>query len=461
MNDPIAALKEYIRFPSVSADPAYQEGMNGARDHVRHLLEEAGMEVEVVNTPLHPIILGRREGDPSWPHVIIYGHYDVQPPDPLELWTTPPFEPAVRGDRIYGRGAADNKGPLIVHLAAVTQLLAERPDLPLRITFLIEGEEEMGSPSFQPFLQAYKDKIDADFVLLSDTGSPREDQIVVTTGLRGIVAFEVEVTGPRSDLHSGVHGGAIRNPIQGLAEICASLHTPDGRVNVPGFYDDVLDVQDWEREELAKLGTSEEEYARFLGISDFYPPAGFTPFEGVRFQPTLEFNGIGGGYQGEGGKTVIPSRARVKISCRLVPNQDPKKIREAVVKTIKDRCPKGVTVQVKTSHGGVPYLVVPPGRSNTPSDQNPALSAAFRAADTAITESFGKPPLYLREGGSVPIIADIKRMWGLDSLMIGLFLPEDNLHAPDESFHIGVMKRGIEASKKLLASVADTGAQSG
>lgn len=454
MDDPVAALKEYIRFPSVSADPAYQEGMNGARDHVRYLLEQVGLAVEVVTTPLHPIILGRREGDPSWPHVIIYGHYDVQPPDPLELWTTPPFDPQVRGDRIYGRGAADNKGPLIVHLAAITRLLAEQPDLPLRITFLIEGEEEMGSPSFRPFLKSYKDKIQADFVLLSDTGSPREDQIVITTGLRGIVAFEVEVTGPKSDLHSGVHGGAILNPIQALAEICASLHSSDGRVNVPGFYDEVLDVQDWEREELAKLGTSEEEYARFLGIQDFYTPKGFTPFEAVRFQPTLELNGIGGGYQGEGGKTVIPSKARVKISCRLVPQQDPEAIRKAVAKAIEERCPKGVTLKVKTSHGGVPYLVVPPGRSNTPAGQNPRLNRAFEAAEAAISKSFGNPPLYLREGGSVPIIADLKREWALDSLMIGLFLPEDNLHAPDESFHLGVMERGIAASQSLLAAIA-------
>lgn len=457
MNDPIAALKEYIRFPSVSVDPAYREGMAGARDFVRDLLTEAGMEVEIVPTPLHPIILGRHDGDPSWPHVIIYGHYDVQPPDPLDLWTTPPFEPEVRGGRLYGRGAADNKGPLLVHLSAVTQLLKEQPDFPLRITFLIEGEEEMGSPSFVPFLESYKERIDADFVLLSDTGSPREDQIAITTGLRGIVTFEIEVVGPKSDLHSGVHGGALLNPIQALSEICASLHDEDGRVNVPGFYDSVLDVHQWERDELAKLGTSEEDYADFLGITDFFPPKGFTPFEAVRFQPTLEFNGIGGGYQGEGSKTVIPSRAFAKISCRLVPDQDPETIKNLVIQAIEERAPKGVKVNVTSSHGGVPYLVTPPGRPNTPADQNRALSRAFEAADLAISETFGKPPLYLREGGSVPIIADIKRIWGLDSLMIGLFLPEDNLHAPDESFHLGVMKGAIEVVKKLLKSIADEG----
>lgn len=457
MKDPIAALKDYVGRPSVSADPAYRAGMEEAREFVQRLLQEAGMDVEVVRTPLHPIVLGRRAGKPEWPHVIIYGHYDVQPPDPLDLWTTPPFDPQVREGRIYGRGAADNKGPLIVHLAAVTQLLVERPDLPLRITFLIEGEEEIGSPSFRPFLETYKDRLDADFVLLSDTGSPREDQIVITTGLRGIVACEVEVTGPKSDLHSGVHGGAIMNPIQALTEICASLHKPDGQVNIPGFYDAVLDVEDWEREELSKLDTREEEYAAFLGIRDFHTPPGFSPFEAIRFQPTLEFNGIGGGYQGEGGKTVIPSKARVKISCRLVPDQDPESIKQAVVQAIEERCPKGVTLKITTSHGGVPYLVVPPGRSNTPPDQNRALNRAFQAAEKAIAQSFGRPPLYLREGGSVPIIADFKRIWNLDSLMIGLFLPEDNLHAPDESFNLAVMEKGIEASRALLASVADAG----
>lgn len=459
MDNPVAALKEYIRFPSVSADSAYREGMEGARDHVRYLLEQAGLEVEVVRTPLHPVILGRRNGPPEWPHIIIYGHYDVQPPDPVDLWTSPPFEPQVRGNRIYGRGAADNKGPLIVHLAAVTRLLADRPDLPLRLTFLIEGEEEIGSPSFGPFLQTYKEKMaDADFVLLSDTGSPREDQIVITTGLRGILSFEVGVRGPRMDLHSGVHGGAVMNPIQALTEICASLHDADGRVNIPGFYDDVLDVQAWEREELAKLGTSEEEYAAFLGVPAFYTPKGFSPFEAVRFQPTLEFNGIGGGYQGEGGKTIVPSRARVKISCRLVPNQEPEKIRKLVTRALQERCPRGVTLETGgAAHGGSPYLVVPPDRPNTPADQNPVLSQAFRAADETIQRHFGNRPLYLREGGSVPIIADIKRIWGLDSLMIGLFLPEDNLHAPDESFHLDVMERGIGTAKALLASVADAG----
>jgi acetylornithine deacetylase/succinyl-diaminopimelate desuccinylase-like protein len=455
MFDPLAKLIEFARFPSVSTDPKFHEGMRGAREFVAGLLRSLGFEVEVVPTALHPIILATRGHDPAWPHVMIYGHYDVQPADPLELWHSPAFEPVVRGQRLYGRGAADNKGPLMTHLAAVGRLLERVPDLPLRITFMIEGEEEMGSPSFPAFLDAQRDRLrQADFVFLSDTGSPREDQIVITCGLRGLVLCDVEVTGARTDLHSGIHGGVLRNPIQALAELCASFHGPDGRVNVPGFYDDVLSVEPWERAELAKFGQSEEQYREFLGIPAFYVTKGFTPFEATRFLPTLEFNGIGGGYQGAGTKTVIPSKATVKMSCRLVANQQPARIRAQLYRAIAERMPKDVTYRIVDQHEGTPYVVVPPDRPNTPANQRPALAAAFRAADRVIAEVFGRPPLYLREGGSVPIIADIKRTLGLDSVMIGLFLPEDNLHAPNESFHLGVMEKGMRASERILEAVA-------
>jgi acetylornithine deacetylase/succinyl-diaminopimelate desuccinylase-like protein len=455
MFDPVEKLKEFIRHPSVSTDSAATAGMRGAQEFVSGLLASLGFQVEVVETGLHPIVLARRGGDPAWPHVIIYGHYDVQPADPLNLWKTPAFEPVIIGDRIYGRGAADNKGPLMTNIAAVAQLLEENPRLPLRITFLIEGEEEMGSPSFPKFLDRYADELrQADFVYLSDTALPTPDQVVITCGLRGLALFDVQVTGPKGDLHSGLHGGVLRNPIQALAEMLATLHAPDGRVNVPGFYDDVLEVHPWEREELKKLGADEKAYKEFLGIDAFYTTPGFSPFEALRFQPTLEFNGIGGGYQGEGSKTVIPSRAFAKISCRLVPNQQPDKIKQQVQDTIRARTPAGVTVQFIDQHKGDPYVVVPPDRSNTPKDQSPVLARAFRATDRAVVEIWGRPPLYLREGGSVPIIADIKRVIGLDSVMLGLFLPEDNLHAPNESFNLEVMKKGIETTKRVLAAVA-------
>lgn len=458
MFDPVEKLKEFIRHPSVSADSKFREGMHGAQRFVSDLLGSMGFSVEVVPTALHPIILASRGGEANWPHVVIYGHYDVQPADPLNLWTSPAFEPTIRGNRIYGRGAADNKGPLMTNITAVGRLLEANPNLPLRITFLIEGEEEMGSPSFPKFLEAYKDRLGtADFVFLSDTALPNENQVVLTCGLRGLALFDVQITGAKGDLHSGLHGGVLLNPIQALAEIIATLHTPEGRVNIPGFYDDVLDVHPWEREELKKLGADEKAYAEFLGIDSFYTTPGFSPFESVRFQPTLEFNGIGGGYQGEGTKTVIPSKAFAKISCRLVPNQQPEKIKQLVMDTIRSRTPKGVKLEFIDQHKGDPYVVVPPGRSNTPKDQSPVLARAFQAADAAVTEIWGRAPLYLREGGSVPIIADIKRVTGLDSVMFGLFLPEDNLHAPNESFNLDVMQKGIRTTERMLAAVAAGG----
>ena len=455
MFDPVEKLKEFISHPSVSTDSRCLEGMRGARDFVSGLLASLGFKVEVVPAERHPIVFAQRPGDPSWPHVVIYGHYDVQPADPLNLWTTPPFDPQIRGNRIYGRGAADNKGPLLTNIAAVARLLEKDPGIHLRISFLIEGEEEMGSPSFAGFLEKYQDRLkQADMVFLSDTALPNERQVVITCGLRGLALFDLHVTGPRGDLHSGLHGGVLRNPIQALAEICASLHTPDGRVNVPGFYDGVLEALPWERAELKKLESDEKRYAEFLGIDTFHTPPGFTPFEAIRFLPTLEFNGISGGYEGEGTKTVIPSTAFAKISCRLVPDQKPARIKELVIRTIRERTPSGVSLRFVDQHQGDPYVVVPPGRPNTPAGQSPVLARAFRAAETAVTEVWGSPPIYLREGGSVPIIADIKRVTGLDSLMIGLFLPEDNLHAPNESFNLDVMSRGISTAQRMLAAVA-------
>jgi acetylornithine deacetylase/succinyl-diaminopimelate desuccinylase-like protein len=454
MFDPVEKLKEWIRFPSVSTDSKFSEGMLGSLKFTSDLLASMGFKVEVVKTDIHPIVLATRGGDPSWPHVVIYGHYDVQPADPVALWKTPPFEPTIVGDRIYGRGAADNKGPLMTNIAAVAELLEEDPGVPLRITFLVEGEEEMGSPSFPAFLKSHGDMLRAaDFVYLSDTALPNKDQVVITCGLRGLALFDVIVTGARGDLHSGLHGGVLRNPIQALAEILATLHTPGGAVNVPGFYDDVLEVEQWEKDELRKLAPDAKEYMDFLGIDAFYTTPGFTPFEAIRFQPTLEFNGIGGGYQGEGTKTVIPSRAFAKISCRLVSNQQPEKIKELVRGAILARAPKGVRVEFEDQHKGDPYVVVPPGRPNTPKDQSPVLARAFRAAETAVTAVWGRPPLYLREGGSVPIIGQIKQETGLDSVMLGLFLPEDNLHAPNESFSLAVMRKGTETAKRILKGI--------
>ena len=456
LNDPLQVLKDYVSHASVSADPSFAEGMVGARDFITARLRELGFAVEVVQTPMHPVVLATRGDDPSWPHLVLYGHYDVQPPDPLSLWDTPAFEPEERGGRLYARGAADNKGPQIVHMAALARALEKNPELPLRITYLIEGEEEIGSPSFKGFLEQYKDRLKAEMVLVSDTGSPSPEQLVVTTGLRGLTAMEVRLTGPKQDLHSGVHGGALLNPLQALSELCASLHGPDGRVNVPGFYDSVREPEDWEREELNKLPLTEEVYAEFLGIEPgcFHPPAGFTALEALRFAPTLEFNGMGGGYQGEGSKTVIPSEVFAKITCRLVPNQTEEEIAALVRKTIEERCPPQVTCEVNITGGGDPYIIIPPGKPGSDGNEPALLKRAFAAAETRVEEIFGSKPIYLREGGSIPIICDLKNVVGLDSLLIGLFTNDDNLHAPNESFHLGIMAKAIDAFEKLFLDLA-------
>jgi acetylornithine deacetylase/succinyl-diaminopimelate desuccinylase-like protein len=454
IKDPVEALTEYVRCPSVSADSSYADGLDAARAFAAGQLTALGFEVEIVETPKHPIILAERGGDPSWPCVLIYGHYDVQPADPFDLWESPAFEPRVRNGRIFARGAADNKGPQIVHMTALGRVLEKHPDLPLRIKYLIEGEEEIGSPSFKGFLSKYKDRLEADMVLVSDTGSPSPEQLVITTGLRGLAGFEVKVKGPKSDLHSGVHGGSVMNPLQALMQICSSLHNPDGRVNVPGFYDDVLPVYQWEQDELSRLPTTLDQYQEFLGVPQFHCAEGYNPFEAIRFGPTLEFNGVGGGYQGEGKKTVIPSEAFAKISCRLVPNQRGKEIAELVMQTIRDRCPASVTVEITDPEMGDPYLVVPPGRENTPGDISPFFARAFERAELAIEGAFGTKPIYLREGGSIPIISDLKDVVGLDSLLIGLFTPEDNLHAPNESFHLGILEKAVGAFEVLFTDLA-------
>jgi len=457
MFDPLETLKEYTRHASVSTDPAYAKGMQGARDFASGLLEQLGFSVELVETELHPILYAERINNPDWPHVVFYGHYDVQPADPFELWTSAPFEPEVREGRIYGRGSADNKGPTIVHMAALARVLNAYPDLPLNISYVIEGEEEIGSPSMTKFFDRYADRLSkADFLLVSDSGSPNAEQIVITTALRGLVDLEIQLTGARVDLHSGIHGGAVYNPIQALSEICSSLHNPDGSVNVPGFYDDVLPVHDWERGELQRYPETEGSYRELIGVSGFFPANGLSPLEAVRFGPTLEFNGIGGGYQGEGSKTVIPSKAFAKITCRLVANQDPHKIQEAVISAIEERCPDALQLSVRRGGSGEPYMVVPPGRPNTPANQSPPLARAFDSADASIAKAFGKRPIYLREGGSIPVIADFKSRAGLDALMIGLFTPVDNLHAPDESFDLSIMDNAINAFEQIIIGIADT-----
>ena len=451
--DALETLKTLVRFQSVSADSAYKAGLRSAVDFLTETLRSIGFGFEVVETPGQPIILAERIVKEDAPTVLIYGHYDVQPVDPIELWQSDPFEAEIRGERIYGRGAADNKGPVSIMLAAVSKLYAENSNRPLNIRFLLEGEEEIGSPSFAEVLRKYKDRLKGDFVLACDSGSQTDDQIVVTAGLRGISCFEVKAVGPKKDLHSGVYGGAVLNPLMALIDLCHSMHNPDGTVNVPGFYDSVIPVEDWEREELQRLGLKDEDLKDFLGVPALFKQPSLTPNEAIRFAPTLEFNGFWGGYEGEGSKTVIPKEASVKISCRLVADQDPIAIKELVLKAFKDRCPDGVRLEFKRDHDGKAYLVVPPGKPNTAPDLNPVLAKAFQLTEQLSESEFGKKSCYLREGGSIPIIKDIKDILGLDSLLIGLYLPEDGMHAPNESFSLRMLEKGQVLIEKLLAGL--------
>lgn len=455
MFDPLRVVEDLIRCPSVSTDPDCAAGMAAARERLCALFAEMGLQVEVWPAPLHDAVFAHLPGPDDAPHLLIYGHYDVQPADPLDLWSSPAFEPEIRDGRLYGRGAADNKGPFMVHVAALQRLLAEDPRPRLRISFLVEGEEEIGSPSFRALLQDHRAQLSADGVLLSDTLTPGPDQLAITCGLRGIVAVEVALTGPAKDLHSGIHGGAAPNPIRALAALLASLHDAEGRVTVPGFYEAVqLPPPEWERAEIARLGQTDAAYAASIGAAGLMTPKGYAAAEATRLLPTLEFNGIGGGYQGAGEKTVIPSRAFCKISCRLVPHQEPQTVLDALESTLRARCPAGFQIELRRGHAGPPYSVVPPGRPGGEA-LSPTLQRAFAAAEAAGTEVFGSPPLYLREGGSVPIIGDIKSVLGLDSLMLGMFTPEDNLHAPDESLHLGLFERGVDVSTQILRALAE------
>jgi acetylornithine deacetylase/succinyl-diaminopimelate desuccinylase-like protein len=453
MFDSEKAIAEFVKFPSVSADPSQKAGMDGAANYLSTLLrEKLGCAVEIVQTPGHPVVLGRRRGDPKWPHVVIYGHYDVQPPDPLDEWHTKPFEPVVKNGIMFGRGTSDDKGPLMVHVAALANVLERRPDLPLNITFLVEGEEEVGSNNLPAVMAARKKELSGDFILMSDTGSAGLDDETITTGLRGMACLEMTLFGPRQDLHSGTHGGPVMNPIRALAALCASLHDADGRVNIPGFYDEVIPPEEWEREEIRRVGLDVATYKAQLGVPDFAPQQGSDVFEARCFWPTLEYNGISGGYQGQGSKTIIPAKASVKISCRLVPAQDSAKIMDLLENTIRARCPKGVRMEIERQHGGDPYVVLPPHMSGK-SDGSPK-ARAFAAADKSVREVFGKAPHYLREGASVPILADMRRILGMEALMLGVALPDCNMHSPNENQNLKMIARCTKVSEAILEAVA-------
>src|SRR5690554_2751569 len=424
-------LFELLRFPSVSADPKYAGDVKRTAAYVAEKLKEAGAdEVEICPTAGHPIVYGEKMVDPSKPTVLVYGHYDVQPPDPLELWETPPFEPTVRDGKIYARGACDDKGQFYMHVKAF-ELMQNNGGLPCNIKFMIEGEEEVGSDNLGLFVAENKEKLAADVVLISDTSMISLENPSLETGLRGLSYVEVTVEGPNRDLHSGVYGGAVANPATILAKMIASLHDLDNHIAIPGFYDDVVELSEEERRDLNKAPFEIEEYKTDLGVEELWGEKGYTTLERTGIRPTLEVNGIWGGYIGEGAKTVLPSKASAKISMRLVPNQDSQKITQLFKAHFESIAPAYVKVSVNPHHGGEPVV--------TPTD-----SPAYQAAAKAIEESFGKAPIPTRGGGSIPIVALFERELGIKTVLMGFGLDSDNLHSPNEKFDIANYLKGIE-----------------
>ena len=424
-------LFELLRFPSVSADPKYKDDVLKTADYVAAKLTEAGADkVEVCQTAGYPIVYGEKMIDASLPTVLVYGHYDVQPPDPLELWKTPPFEPTIRDGKIYARGACDDKGQFYMHVKAF-ELMMKTDTLPCNVKFMIEGEEEVGSNNLSIFVKENKERLQADVVLISDTSMISLENPSLETGLRGLSYLEVEVTGPNRDLHSGVYGGAVANPATILAKLIASLHDENNHIQIPGFYDDVLALSQDERDALNKAPYDEQEYKDDLGVEELWGEKGYSTLERTGTRPTLEVNGIWGGYIGEGAKTVLPSKASAKISMRLVPNQQTDKITKLFTEHFESIAPKYVKVKVTPHHGGEPVV--------TPTD-----SVAYKAAQKAIAESFGKDPIPTRGGGSIPIVALFEKELGIKTVLMGFGLDSDNLHSPNEKYDIANFYKGIE-----------------
>lgn len=430
-------LLELLRIPSVSADPAYQKDVIRTADKVAEFLKNAGADnVELCPTAGYPIVYGEKLIDPSKPTVLVYGHYDVQPPDPLDLWTSPPFEPVIKKTEIhpegaiFARGSCDDKGQMFMHVKAF-EAMWKSGELPCNVKFMIEGEEEVGSNNLGPFCIANKERLKADVVLISDTSMIANDTPSIDCGLRGLSYLEVEVTGPNRDLHSGVYGGAVYNPINALAKMIAGMHDENNHITIPGFYNDVIELSQEERAELNKAPFNEEDYKKDLDIEAVHGEKGYSTLERTGTRPTLDCNGIWGGYIGEGAKTVLPSKAFAKISMRLVPNQSSEKITELFKNYFESVAPKGVKVEVRPHHGGEPVV--------TPTD-----SKAYLSASRAMETTFGKKPIPTRGGGSIPIVALFERELGLKTVLMGFGLDSDALHSPNEHYGVFNYFKGIE-----------------
>ena len=427
----LTELLDLLRIPSVSADSRFQADMVRTAEFVRDRLLEAGADrVEIFPTPGHPIVYGEKLVDPAAPTVLVYGHYDVQPADPYELWDSPPFEPVIKNERIYARGACDDKGQFYMHVKALETMVAT-DSLPCNVKFMIEGEEEVGSNHLGDFVKAHKDLLRCDTILISDTSIIANDVPSLEVGLRGLTYLEVEVTGANRDLHSGVYGGAVANPINVLCEMIASLKDDKGHITISGFYDNVIELSEAERQALNEAPFDLQAYTEDLGIEAVMGEEGYTTIERTSTRPTLDVNGIWGGYIGEGAKTVLPSKAYAKISMRLVPNQTDQEIERKFTEHFLSIAPAGVRVVVRPHHGGLPYL--------TPTD-----SIEYEAASRAMEEAFGKKPIPTRGGGSIPIVALFEQELGVKSVLMGFGLDIDALHSPNESYGLFNYYKGIE-----------------
>lgn len=441
-------LIELLKIPSISADSAYAGDVKRAADMVALRLKEAGIPiVEVVETPGHPVVYGEKIIDPNLPTVMVYGHYDVQPPDPVELWDSPPFEPVIKktdihpDGAIFARGACDDKGQMYMHVKAL-ELLNNNNELPCNVKLMIEGEEEVGSANLDWFLDNHREKLDCDIILISDTGIIDNETPSICVGLRGLSYVEVEVTGPNRDLHSGLYGGAAPNPLNLLSKMVASLQDEKGRITVKGFYDDVEVLSTEMREELGRAPFDEEAFKNSIGINGVIGEKDFSVPERMSIRPTLDVNGMWGGYTGEGAKTVIPSKAYAKISMRLVPFQDPDKITDLFVKHFESIAPEGVTVKVTPHHGGVPYVA-------------PTDTPAYQAASDAMESAYGKKPVPVRSGGSIPIVALFEEKLGAKSILMGFGLNSDAIHSPNEHYGLFNYFIGIETIAKFYPNFVE------
>lgn len=424
-------LLELLRIPSISARSEHKPDMVRCAEAVKQRLLEAGAsKAEIFQTPGHPIVYAEKIIDELKPTVLVYGHYDVQPADPLDLWKSPPFEPEIRDGRIYARGSCDDKGQFYMHVKAL-EIMNNTNSLPVNVKFIIEGEEEVGSPNLATFVKNNTSLLSADVILISDTSMISLENPSIDIGVRGLSYIEVEVTGPNRDLHSGVYGGAVANPITILCQLIASCHDENNHITIPGFYDDVVEASKSERKLLAEAPFDKDEYKKDLGIRKVWGEKGFTTNERTGIRPTLEVNGIWGGYTGEGSKTVLPSKAYAKISARLVPNQSSADITRKLIGYFEENAPESVTIKAIEHHGGEPYM--------TPID-----SPAYQAAAKAIKTTFGKDPVPVRGGGSIPICALFEQELGIKIVFLGFGLDSDNLHSPNEKFDIQNFYKGIE-----------------